>query len=179
MGLSRDAAESGTHGRLPLAAVVGLGVIVRLIFLFLTGELELWGDEAHYVQMAAMWSRFGFYMGCAEYLWPPLYPAYLTVFVDLFGEHGVEAAKVGQVLLSGVVGASIVLLAWRLFSYRAALIAGFLWADYSSRIGQGAESSGRRLRRLAMEHWSTGGVREWSSGQGGCIQPDFVPAMLL
>ncbi len=40
-----------------LCAVVGLGVAIRLTFLALSGELELWADEAHYVQLAAMWSR--------------------------------------------------------------------------------------------------------------------------
>jgi 4-amino-4-deoxy-L-arabinose transferase-like glycosyltransferase len=109
--------------------------LVRLIFLALSGELELWGDEAHYVQLAAMWSRFGFYMGSPEYLWPPVYPAFLTLCIRFFGEYGIAAAKVCQVLLSGVVGASVVLLAWRLFSYRAALVAGLLWAGYLPLIG--------------------------------------------
>lgn len=119
----------------PLAAVVGGGVAVRFAFLALSGELELWADEAHYVQLAAMWSRFGFYMGSPEYLWPPVYPAFMTFFLGLFGEHGITAAKIGQVLLSGVVGSCVVLLAWRLFSYRAALLAGLLWAGYLPLIG--------------------------------------------
>ena len=131
----QDAAENDTRGRRLLGVVVALGVLVRLIFLALSGELELWGDEAHYVQLAAMWSRFGFYMGSPEYLWPPVYPAFLTLCIRFFGEYGIAAAKVCQVLLSGVVGASVVLLAWRLFSYRAALVAGLLWAGYLPLIG--------------------------------------------
>ena len=119
----------------PLGAVVGGGVAVRLAFLALSGELELWADEAHYVQLAAMWSRFGFYMGSPAYLWPPVFPAFLTFFIDLFGERGITAAKIGQVLLSGVIGTSVVLLAKRLFSYRAALVAGLLWAGYLPLIG--------------------------------------------
>jgi 4-amino-4-deoxy-L-arabinose transferase-like glycosyltransferase len=115
--------------------VVVFGVAVRFAFLSLSGELELWADEAHYVQLAAMWSRFGFYMGSPEYLWPPVYPAFLALFVGLFGEYGITAAKIGQVLLSGVVGMSVVLLAWRLFSHRAALVAGLLWACYLPLIG--------------------------------------------
>jgi 4-amino-4-deoxy-L-arabinose transferase-like glycosyltransferase len=118
-----------------LCAVVGLGVAIRLTFLALSGELELWADEAHYVQLAAMWSRFGFYMGSPAYLWPPVYPAFITPFVSLFGEHGITAAKLCQVLLSGLIGASVVLLAIRLFSYRAAIVSGLLWAGYLPLIG--------------------------------------------
>ena len=130
-----DAAELNGRRWRPLVAVVGFGVAVRFAFLALSGGLELWADEAHYVQLAAMWSRFGFYMGSPEYLWPPVYPAFLALFVGLIGEYGITAAKIGQVLLSGVVGASVVLLAWRLFTYRAALVAGLLWAGYLPLIG--------------------------------------------
>ncbi|MGB6364604.1 MAG: glycosyltransferase family 39 protein, partial [Thermoanaerobaculia bacterium] len=126
----QDTAEIDPRGRRLLGGVVALGVLVRLIFLALSGELELWADEAHYVQLAAMWSRFGFYMGSPGHLWPPIYPAFLSLFLSWFGEHGITAAKVCQVLLCGIVGASIVLLAHRLFSYRAALVAGLLWAGY-------------------------------------------------
>jgi 4-amino-4-deoxy-L-arabinose transferase-like glycosyltransferase len=134
-GQGQHSAENHPRRWRPLGALVGLGLVVRLIFLALTGELELWADEAHYVQLAAMWSRFGFYMGSPEYLWPPIYPAYLALCISLFGESGIAAAKIGQVLLSGVVGASVVLLAWRLFSYRAALVAGLLWAGYLPLVG--------------------------------------------
>jgi 4-amino-4-deoxy-L-arabinose transferase-like glycosyltransferase len=124
-GSSQPGPSSGA-----LIAVVALGVSVRLVFLLLAGELELWADEAHYVQLAALWSRFGFYMGSPSYLWPPVYPAFLALFLGLFGEHGIAAAKVAQVLLSGVVGGTVVLLAIRVFSRRAALVAGLLWAGY-------------------------------------------------
>ena len=130
-----DSPKSAQYERWPLGAVVVFGVAVRFAFLSLSGELELWADEAHYVQLAAMWSRFGFYMGSPEYLWPPVYPAFLALFVGLFGEYGITAAKIGQVLLSGVIGTSVVLLAKRLFSYRAALVAGLLWAGYLPLIG--------------------------------------------
>jgi 4-amino-4-deoxy-L-arabinose transferase-like glycosyltransferase len=82
-----------------------------------------------------MWSRFGFYMGSPGYLWPPVYPAFITLFVSLLGEQGITAAKLCQVLLSGLVGASVVLLANRLFSYRAAIVSGLLWAGYLPLIG--------------------------------------------
>jgi 4-amino-4-deoxy-L-arabinose transferase-like glycosyltransferase len=133
--LGNGVSGGGRRPWLLLSALVGLGVAVRLVFLILSGELELWADEAHYVQLAAIWSRFGFYMGSPGYLWPPVYPAFITLFVSFFGEQGITAAKLGQVLLSGLIGASVVLLAHRLFSRRAAMVAGLLWAGYLPLIG--------------------------------------------
>lgn len=97
--------------------------------------MEPFADESAYVYLALSWKRFGFYSGLWGFLWPPGYPAFLVFFLDRFGPEGLEAAKPCQVLLSGVIGACAMLLARRMFSERAALIAGGLWAVYLPLIG--------------------------------------------
>ena len=121
--------------RRQLLAIVLAGVFVRLLFLAWVAPLEFWADEGKYAYQALAWNRFGFYLGSPGWVWPPGYPAYLAPFLSVFGESGIFAAKLGQVALSGAVGGSVVLMARRLFSQRAACLAGILWAVYLPLIG--------------------------------------------
>jgi hypothetical protein len=118
-----------------LVGLTLLGVAIRLVFLVLARDLEPHADEAHYLYLAAIWQRFGIYSDCAYYVWPPGYPVYLGVGLRLFAAGGVFGAKLVQVLLSGVVGMTTILLANRLFSRRAAWVAGLLWCLYLPLIG--------------------------------------------
>jgi 4-amino-4-deoxy-L-arabinose transferase-like glycosyltransferase len=127
--------EMSRPDRTQLLGVLVLGVLVRLAFLVWAEPLELWADEGQYAYQAIAWNRFGFYLGSPGWVWPPGYAAYLAPFFRVFGEGGVFAAKLGQVLLSSVVGASVFLLARRLFDLRAARLAGLLWAVYLPLIG--------------------------------------------
>ncbi len=129
-----------TPGRLRLATpwLIGLtllGVAIRLVFLLLAGDLEPHADESHYLYLAALWRRFGIYSDCAYYFWPPVYPVFLGICLRLFDMDGIFAAKLIQVLLSGIVGLMTMLLAGRLFSRRAACLAGLLWCIYLPLIG--------------------------------------------
>jgi len=119
-----------TRARLPLILVVVFGVAVRLVLLVLARDLDLYADEGTYAYLALLWNRFGFYGSTEDYLWPPLYPAFVAIFLRAFGEAGLLAAKGAQVALSGIVGTAVVLLARKAFSDRAALIAGVMWAIY-------------------------------------------------
>ena len=123
------------RAKLGLFVPVVLGVAIRLAFLLATAQVELWADEAKYVYLAVAWDRFDVLLGSTNWLWPPGYPIFLGFFLSLFGDAGVNAAKLGQVLLSGVVGASVVLIAQRVFCRRAAQVAGYLWALYLPLIG--------------------------------------------
>lgn len=121
--------------RTQLVSIVALGVFIRFAFLLWVEPLELWADEGQYVYQALAWNRFGLYLGSPEWVWPPGYPAYLALFLRAFGADGIFAAKLGQVFLSALIGGSITLLARRLFSFRAARIAGALWAVFLPLIG--------------------------------------------
>lgn len=110
--------------------MVSLGVSLRVVFLLWAGELELWADEGQYVVQAVALERFGFYLGSPSWVWPPGYPAFLAACLGLFGELGLLAAKLVQIGLSAVIGVSVMVLARRLFSERAALVAGVTWALY-------------------------------------------------
>jgi 4-amino-4-deoxy-L-arabinose transferase-like glycosyltransferase len=108
---------------------------LRLLFLLLAGNLEPQADESHYLYLATIWQHFGIYSDCAYYLWPPGYPLFLGLALQLFGASGIFAAKLCQVLLSGIVGLTTMLVAARLFSRRAAVVAGILWSLYLPLIG--------------------------------------------
>jgi len=119
-----------TRERLSLIMIVMFGVAVRLVLLLRAGDLDLYADEGSYAYLALLWNRFGFYSATENYLWPPIYPAFVALFLRVFGESGLLAAKAAQVALSGIIGAAVVLLARQAFSERAALIAGVIWATY-------------------------------------------------
>lgn len=129
------ALRSGLREYSWLLLPVVLGVAIRLAFLWQTGGLEPWRDEARYIYLAVAWERFGLYLGSTHWLWPPAFPAYLALFLPRFQDAGLEIAKLGQVLLSAVVGTTVVLLARRVFSPRAAFVAGLIWAVYLPLIG--------------------------------------------
>lgn len=106
--------------------LVGLGL--RLVILFLVGDLDPQADERNYVYLALAWNRFGFLGDTGRFLWPPAYPWVLALFLDGFGLRGLFLVRVIQVLLAGVIGATTILLANRLFSRRAAMVTGLLWS---------------------------------------------------
>lgn len=108
-------------------ALILLGVLTRLAFLLAAGELDPYADESNYLYFALCWERFSFYSGGGVFLWPPGYIFFLSIFLRLFQADGVFAAKLCQVLLSGVIGGFTMLFAARLFNRRAALLAGVIW----------------------------------------------------
>lgn len=111
-----------------LMIVVALGVGVRLGVLALAPDLEIWADGRNYVFQAAAWERFGVYLGSKSFLWPPGYAAVLRMALAWFAEHGILATRLAQIAASAIVGASIVAIGRRVFSDRAAWVAGLLWA---------------------------------------------------
>ncbi|MCP4248643.1 MAG: phospholipid carrier-dependent glycosyltransferase [bacterium] len=120
---------------LVFAVLAAGGVVVRLTFLMLAGELKPQADESLYTYHAVFLHRFGFYAGGGKALWPPGYSFFLHLFLRLFGADGVWVAKLCQVLLSGAIGFVVMLLARRLFSLRAGYLAGSLWAVHLTFIG--------------------------------------------
>lgn len=114
----------------PLILLTLLGVGLQWVLLVLSGEPELQSDEANYVYLALVWTRLGVYLDQQRYLWPPGYTWYLGLAMDLFGDRGLFAARVGQVLASASVGLTTMLLAYRLFGMRTARLAGLIWALY-------------------------------------------------
>ena len=87
------------HG-LPQAAfgIVGAGVLLRLLFLWLAEPLELQSDEANYVYLALSWNHFGFFSDSYRYPWPPGYPFLLAAALGAFGASAVcEAAHLADV----------------------------------------------------------------------------------
>jgi len=121
-----------------LAAVVALGLVVRGVLLAATYDRELWADEAEYAFLGLLWDRFGFYVPSADWFWPPGYPWLLARAQAWFQDQGILAVQLLQLAASGVIGTSIVLLARRLFSRRAAFLAGLAWALHLPLAGYAA-----------------------------------------
>lgn len=115
--------------------VIGLGVVIRLAFLLLAGDIQPYADEANYLYLALVWNRFSLYSGGLPYLWPPGYPFCLATMLSGFGLDGIFVLKLCQVILSGVIGGTVMLLASRLFSTRAARLAGLIWCFYLPLVG--------------------------------------------
>lgn len=116
-------------------ALTGLGVGVRLLFLLAAGHIEPYADESGYIYLAVSWHHFGFFNDSGNYLWPPGYPFFLATMFDWFGAGGVYAAKLLQVLASGVIGYFLMLIARRVFDRRAGVVAGLIWCFYVPLIG--------------------------------------------
>ena len=116
-------------------ALAGLGVGVRLLFLLPAGDLEPYRDESAYLYLAVCWNYFGFYSDMGNWLWPPGYPFFLATLLDWFGTGGIFAAKLIQVLGSGVIGLFLMLIARRTLDHRAAIVAGLIWCFYLPLIG--------------------------------------------
>ena len=127
----RAPAEHPADGRAPWSVIlpaVAFGVSLRALLLVLARPLEIQSDEANYLYLALGLEHFGVYLDQHRYLWPPAYPWLLGKAISAFGQAGPDAVRWLQVLASGVVGASAMLFTWRLFSVRAALVCGVLWA---------------------------------------------------
>ena len=119
----------------PLLAWCAAGVALRLVFLFAARGIELVADEGFYVHSALTWNLLEFYSDGYRYLWPPGQPFYLARCLALFGEDGLFAARLGQVLASAAIGLSTMLLARRVFGHHAVHAAGAIWCFYLPLIG--------------------------------------------
>ena len=110
-----------------ILGLVALGIALRGVLLLSALPLDIQSDEANYIYLALGLENFGLYLDQQRYLWPPAYPWLLARAIGMFGPEGLDAVRWLQVAASGVVGGTTMLFAWRLFSRRAALVAGLLW----------------------------------------------------
>jgi 4-amino-4-deoxy-L-arabinose transferase-like glycosyltransferase len=111
-----------------IAIIALAGVALRGILLWLVLPLDIQSDEANYLYLALVKERLGIYLDQHRYFWPPGYPWLLSKSIHAFGIDGLNVLRGLQVALSSVIGVTTMLFAWRLFSRRAAIVAGVLWA---------------------------------------------------
>jgi len=111
-----------------IAIIALVGVALRGILLWLVLPLDIQSDEANYLYLALVKERLGIYLDQHRYFWPPGYPWLISKSIHAFGIDGLNVLRALQVALSSVIGVTTMLFAWRLFSRRAAIIAGALWA---------------------------------------------------
>ncbi|MEM6672832.1 MAG: glycosyltransferase family 39 protein [Planctomycetota bacterium] len=112
----------------PIAVIVVAGVALRALMLGAALPVDLQSDESNYVYAAVVLERLGFFVDHQRYLWPPAHPWLVAKAIGAFGSDGLDAIRWLHVALSSVIGATTMLFAWRLFSRRAAVVAGILWA---------------------------------------------------
>ncbi|MAE28806.1 MAG: hypothetical protein QF724_02815 [Planctomycetota bacterium] len=111
----------------PILLLTVLGLCLRLALLLCAGEMELERDEAHYLSSALRWNHFGFYSDQFRFMWPPGYAFLLSLLLDAFGARALFIARLLGVLASASIGLTSMLFARRIFSERAAWVAGLLW----------------------------------------------------
>ncbi len=121
-----------------LMSVLGVGLLVRLIFL-----QEMGGtgfkivDEQHYYQLASsIFSGLGFAWGPDRptSIRPPLYPGFLYMVWTLVGEKSLYAVRAVQVVISLANVVLLYHLARRLFNQRVAHWAAAIFCLYPSMI---------------------------------------------
>lgn len=117
----------------PLMVILGIGLVLRLLWLWIFGDVPFRSDEAEYLRIADA-LRNGSYLDDWRWLRPPLYPAWLAI-TSPFGEN-IVIARLGQIMLGTLL---IVLLyavahaAWH--SERIALVCALLTAIFFPLIG--------------------------------------------
>lgn len=128
---------TGRPGRPPwraILALVAVGVILRGVLLVLASPVDITSDETNYLYSAFLLEHLGVYFDQHRYLWPPGYAYILSQWIDADGvlglggrSAGIDALRWMQVVASGFTGLLTMLFGWRLFSSRAAVVAGVLW----------------------------------------------------
>lgn len=112
---------------LPIVA----GLAIRALFLACALDIQPYGDETKHITIARRWLNTGQFTG----RFAPGYPFYLSACLRLFGENGLSAAKLFQVILSAVIGLSIMWIARTVSGGRPALWAGWIWSMYLPLVG--------------------------------------------
>jgi 4-amino-4-deoxy-L-arabinose transferase-like glycosyltransferase len=105
---------------LPLLAVL----LVRVPFLVGAWNTSFVGDEPQYLRLGRAWAEQGTYTG----QWPPLFPAFVALAYECFGDGGARAVRVALTLLSVAVAAALMGLAREVSGPRAARLVGWLYA---------------------------------------------------
>ncbi|MEM9379746.1 MAG: glycosyltransferase family 39 protein [Planctomycetota bacterium] len=128
--MARDLPPDGAHGApwRVIGALTAFGVALRAVLLLWATPLEIQSDESNYLYLGAALQHFGVYLDQQRYLWPPAYPWLLGEAIGTFGADGLQVVCWLQVAASSVIGVTTMLFAWRLFSRRAAVVAGVLWS---------------------------------------------------
>ncbi len=120
-----------THPSLRLAnkqlwILLIVGWSLGLALLLGAGNVAIKYDEAAYVKHAQQLNETGTYEG----IWPPGYPAIISLFLRIFGTHGLDAFRFFQVFCSVATGWAVMQLSTLWFGVRGALVSGMTWAIY-------------------------------------------------
>src|SRR5262245_34147012 len=118
------------------AAISAFALMVRLLYLWQIRHAPfftlLMGDSRGYDQWARRIAD-GDWIGTDVFYQAPLYPYFMGAIYTVAG-HDVLAVRLCQAVLGSVSCALIAHAAWRLFSRRAGIIAGFILALYAPAI---------------------------------------------
>lgn len=121
-----------------LAAILALGLVIRLVILLGTGDLNARiADEQHYQRLAVSLvegNGYAFEPGRPTSMRPPLYPALLALIWSITGTDNLQAVRLVQIFLSLLNAWLLYRLGVKLFDRRAALIATAMFTLYPSLI---------------------------------------------
>ena len=124
------------EGSRPLIILLTLGLVVRLIGLYLVDQLGVRiVDERHYFQLASsIVNGWGFAWGAEvpTSIRPPLYPAILALIWTIVGYKSLFAIRVVQIFISLLNVLLVYQLGRRIFSERVAWVAAGIFCFYPS-----------------------------------------------
>jgi 4-amino-4-deoxy-L-arabinose transferase-like glycosyltransferase len=130
---------TNTQSRRLLLLILGLGLLVRLIFLYATQDTGLMiVDEQHYQTLAVnllQGNGFAWESGNLTSIRPPLYPAFLALIWKITGTESAIVIRIAQILFALGNVYLIHRLGILLFDHRVALVAAAGLAFYPSILG--------------------------------------------
>jgi 4-amino-4-deoxy-L-arabinose transferase-like glycosyltransferase len=122
-----------------MSAVIGLGFVVRLVFLYTTRDTGLMiVDEQHYHTLALnvlLGEGFAWAPGKLTSARPPFYPAFMALIWFVSGTQGLLAVRVAQIVLALANVYLLFRLGVLLFDRRTALLAAAGLSFYPSLLG--------------------------------------------
>jgi 4-amino-4-deoxy-L-arabinose transferase-like glycosyltransferase len=125
------------HG--PLLVVLAMGLVVRLVLLYMTHDTRLMiVDEQHYYRLALnLLHGHGFARepGALTSIRPPLYPVFMALVWRLTGTESLLPVRMAQILLSLANVLVLYRLGLLLFNRRVGLIAATGFCFYPSLVG--------------------------------------------
>ena len=115
-----DPAVGPSSGRAPLAIVLGVGLLVRVLALLQFEGAHLAGDENYYVSEAELIASYGLGQNSA---WrPPLYPTFMAAVIWVWQD--LDAVRLAQIALSLLALAALFQVVLHRYGARAALLSG-------------------------------------------------------
>jgi 4-amino-4-deoxy-L-arabinose transferase-like glycosyltransferase len=149
----RSRAITGFRAHEPLAFILAVGLVVRVVLLAACGTLALKiVDEQHYVELATSLARglgFAWADGRLTSMRPPLYPLFIAAIWRVTGTESLQLVRGAQIVVSLATVVLLYSLTMKLFNRRTAILAAAVVCFYPSFLFSGV----LLLTEVLMTFW--------------------------